>query len=70
MKNALPQGWKGMIFFPLLIVQGCGTLLEKSTYSLLRVATVILHLCFTVLDKCSYYNRLFLLNKEEIKTRQ
>ena len=42
---------KAYLFIPLLIVQGYGTLLEKSTYSLLRVATAILHLYFAVLDK-------------------
>lgn len=47
---------KAYDFLPLLIVQGYGALLEKSTYSLLRVATVILHLYFTVLDKRNYYN--------------
>ena len=49
---------KALYFIPLLIVQGYGALLEKSTYSLLRVATVILHLYFTVLDKRNYYNKV------------
>lgn len=42
---------KALLFIPLLIVQGYGALLEKSTYSFLRVATAISHLFFAVLDK-------------------
>ena len=49
---------KALIILPLLIVQGYGALLEKSTYSLLRVATVFSHLSYTVLDKRSYYNKV------------
>ena len=56
--------WKGINIFPSLIVQGYGALLEKSTYSLLRVATVFLHLYYTVLDKRSYYNEF----KDKIST--
>ena len=52
--------------FPLLIVQGYGALLEKSTYSLLRVATAIFHLFFTVLDKRDYYTIIHLEKKHVI----
>ena len=51
---------KAYVFLPLLIVQGYGALLEKSTYSFLRVATVILRLFFTVLDKHINYIELSL----------
>ena len=53
-----------MKIFPLLIVQGYGALLEKSTYSFLRVATAIFHLCFAVLDKHDYYNNDLVFFKE------
>ena len=63
-KKCPPIKWKGIHLLPLLIAQGYGALLEKSTYSLLRVATVFLHLYYTVLDKRSYYNEF----NDEIST--
>ena len=52
---------KAYFFFPLLIAHSYGTTLEKSTYLFLGVASVLFHLCYTLLDKHDYFIFLYKL---------